>query len=101
MLITQITPFMFIVAKTKGAQHERKGQCVLMPTDLKKKNQTILSRSCDEEYLIFLALKCRFTDKCVINKQQTPSALVNTAPQKLTKINLPTVILILIMTGKI
>ena len=27
MLITQITPFMFIVAKTKGAQHERKGQC--------------------------------------------------------------------------
>ena len=28
---------MVIVAKTKGAQHERKGQCVLMPTDLKKK----------------------------------------------------------------
>ena len=96
-----MTPFMVIVAKTKGAQHERKGQCVLMPTDLKKKNQTILPRSCDEEYLIFLALKCRFTDKCVINKQQILSALVNTAPQKLTKINLRTVILILIMTGKI
>ena len=37
MLITQMTPFMFIVAKIKGSQHERKGQCVLMPTELKKK----------------------------------------------------------------
>ena len=41
MLIFQIIPFMFIVAKTKGVQH---GQCVLMPTDLKK-IQTILPRS--------------------------------------------------------
>ena len=36
MLISQIIPFMFIVAKTKGAQHGLKGQCVLVPTDLKK-----------------------------------------------------------------
>ena len=36
MLISQITPFMFIVAKTKGAQHELKAQCVLVPTDLEK-----------------------------------------------------------------
>ena len=35
-LIYQIIPFMFIVAKTKGAQHGLKGQCVLVPTDLKK-----------------------------------------------------------------
>ena len=27
---------MFIVAKTKGAQHGLKGQCVLVPTNLKK-----------------------------------------------------------------
>ena len=53
MLISQIIPFMFIIAKTKGAQ--LKGQCVLVPTDLKK-IQTILPRSCDEEYLISLAL---------------------------------------------
>ena len=28
MLISQIKPFMFIVAKTKGAQNWLKGQCV-------------------------------------------------------------------------
>ena len=28
MLISQIIPFMFIVAKVKGAQHGLKGQCV-------------------------------------------------------------------------
>ena len=37
MLISQIIPFMFIVAKTKGAKHKLKRQCVLVPTDLKKK----------------------------------------------------------------
>ena len=56
MLISQIIPFKFIVAKTKGAQDGLKGQCVLVPTDLKE-IQTILPRSCDEEYLISLALK--------------------------------------------
>ena len=56
MLISQIIPFMFIVAKIKGAQHGLKGQCVLVPADLKKV-QTILPRSCNEEYLISLALK--------------------------------------------
>ena len=57
MLISQIISFMFIVAKTKGAPHGLKGQCVLVPTDLEK-IQTISPRSCDEEYLISLALKC-------------------------------------------
>ena len=33
---SQIIPFMFVVAKAKVAQHGRKGQCVLVPTDLKK-----------------------------------------------------------------
>ena len=86
MLISQVIPFMFIVSKTKGAQHGLKGQCVLVPTDLKK-IQTILPRSCDEEYLISLALKRRLTDKSVVNKQQIRPALVNSALQKLTKIN--------------
>ena len=36
MLISQIVLFMFINAKTKGAPHGLKGQCVLVPTDLKK-----------------------------------------------------------------
>ena len=36
MLISQIIPFMFIVAKTKGAQLELTDPCVLVPTDLKK-----------------------------------------------------------------
>ena len=37
MLISQIITFMFIFAKAKGAQHCLKGQCVLVPTDLKKR----------------------------------------------------------------
>ena len=57
MLVSQIIQFMFIIAKTKGAQHGLKGQCVLVPADLEK-IQTISPRSCDEEYLISLALKC-------------------------------------------
>ena len=65
MLISQIITFMFIVAKIKGAQHGLKGQCVLVPADLKKV-QTILPRSCDDEYLISLALKRRLTDKSAV-----------------------------------
>ena len=36
MLISQTIPFMFFVAKTKGAQHGLKGQCVIVPTDIEK-----------------------------------------------------------------
>ena len=36
MFFSQIIPFMFIVAKTKGSQHGLKGQCVLVRTGLKK-----------------------------------------------------------------
>ena len=86
MLVSQIIPFMFIIAKTKGAQHGLKGQCVLVPTDLEK-IQTILPSSWDEENLISLALKHRLTDKSVVNKQQIRPALVNTALQKLAQIN--------------
>ena len=86
MLVSKITPFVFLVAKTKGAQHGLKGQCVLVPTELKKM-WTILPRSCNKEYLIFLALKCWLTDKSVVNKQQVCPALVSAALQKLTKIN--------------
>ena len=86
MLISQIIPFMFIVAKAKGAQHGLKGQCVLVPTDLKKV-QTILPRSCDEEYLISLALKHRLSDKSAFNKQQIRPAFVNRALAKLIEIN--------------
>ena len=86
MLISQIISFMFIVAKTKGTQHGLKGQCVLVPTDLEK-IQTILPRSCDEEYLISLALERWLADKSVVNKQQIRPALVNTALQKLAQIN--------------
>ena len=61
MLVSKIIPFMFIVARTNGAQHGLKGQCVLVPADLKKV-QTVLPRSSDEGCLIYLALKRRLTD---------------------------------------
>ena len=69
MLISQIIPFMFLVAKIKGAQHGLKGQCVLVPWDLKKV-QAILPRLYDGEYLASLALKCWLSDKIAVNKQE-------------------------------
>ena len=86
MLISQIIPFMFIVAKHKDAQHGLKCQCVLVPADLKK-IQTVLPRSCDEEYLISLALKCRLSDTSVVNKQNILPAAVTRALEKLIEIN--------------
>ena len=77
MLISQIIPFLFIVAKMEGAQH---GRCFLVPTNLKK-IKTILPRLCYEEYLISLALKRRLTEKSGVNRQQIRPALVNTALQ--------------------
>ena len=56
MLISQIIPFMFIVAKVKGAHHGLKGQGVLVPVDLTKV-QTILPRSCNENLLDFTRIK--------------------------------------------
>ena len=86
MLISQIIPFMFIVAKHKGAQHGLKGQCVLVPADLKK-IQTTLPRSCDDEHLISLTLKRRLSDTSYVNKQNIRPALVNKALEKLVEIN--------------
>ena len=88
MLISQIIPFLLIVAKMKGAQHRLKVQCFLVPTNLKK-IKTILPRLCYEEYLISLALKRRLTDKSGVNRQQIHTALVNSqySTSKLTKIN--------------
>ena len=86
MLVSQIIPFMFIVAKHKGAQHGLKGQCVLVPADLKK-IQTVLPRTCDENYLVSLALKRRLTDISTVNKQHIRPAFVNQALEKLVEVN--------------
>ena len=61
-------------------------QCVLVPGDLKKV-QIILQRSCDEEYLISLALKRQLSDKSAVNKQQIRPAFVNRVLAKLIEID--------------
>ena len=86
ILISQIIPFMFIVAKAKSEQHGLKGPCVLVPTDLKKV-QTILPRLCNEEYLISLALKRWLSDKSAVNKQQIRPAFFNRSFAKWIEIN--------------
>ena len=63
-----------------------KGQYVLVPTDLKKV-QTFFPRSCDEEYLISLALKRWLSDKSAVNKHQIRLAFVNRVLAKLIEIN--------------
>ena len=40
MLISKIIPFMFIAAQHKGSQLGLKGQCVLVPADMKKKSES-------------------------------------------------------------
>ena len=62
MLISGIVPFMLIVPKHKVAQFGLKGQCVLVPADLKK-IETSLPRPCDLDCVISLALKSRLSDK--------------------------------------
>ena len=74
---------MSIVTKMISAQFGLKEQCVLVPAELKN----FLQRSCDEEYLISLGLERCLTDKSVVNKQEIRPALVNSALQKLSKIN--------------
>ena len=56
MVISQTIPFMLLFPKQKVFSMHLKVQCVLVPTDLKK-IQTILPRTCDDKYLISLALK--------------------------------------------
>ena len=85
MLISLIIPFVFIVAKAKAAQDRFKGQCILVLVDLKKV-QTILPRSCDEECLISLALRCRLNEEDEFKNQQTHLAIVDRALEKSTKI---------------
>ena len=89
LLISQIIPFMFIIAKTKFAQHGLKWQCGLfenMFTDLKT-NSDHFTKVRKWRYLISLALKHRLTEKSVVIKQQIRPVLVNAALEKLTKIN--------------
>merc|ERR1711973_723516 len=82
MLIAQIIPFMSIVPKHKGAQFGLKGQCVLVPADLKK-IETSLPRPCDLNCVISLALKRRLSDKSYHRKQNIRPVKVNIALQKL------------------
>ena len=56
-----------------------------MLVDLKKV-QTILPRSCDEECLISLALRCRLNEEDEFKNQQTHPAIVDRALEKSTKI---------------
>ena len=86
MLIAQIIPFMSIVPKHKGAQFGLKGQCVLVPADLKKA-ETSLPRACDDNCVIALALKRRLSDKSYYRKQNIRPAKVNRALNKLKEIN--------------
>ena len=88
MLISQVIPFMHIVAKHKGAQQGLKGQCVLVPTDLSKIQRVLkLPRSCNKDNIVSIALKRRLSDKSSVTTQVVQPAKVNAALKKLTEIN--------------
>ena len=85
-LISQIIPFMYIAGKQKGVQHGLKGQCVLVPVNLKKIQgiTSTLPRTCNDETVISLALKRRLSDTIYVNKQNFRPILVNKALEKLS-----------------
>ena len=88
-LISQIIPFMYIVAKQKVAQHDLKGQCVLVPANLKKIQgiTSTMPRTCNNETVISLVLKRRLSDISYVNKQNIRPILANKALEKLIGIN--------------
>ena len=86
MLISRVIPFMFIVPKHKGAQFGLKGQCILVPSDLKK-TVSSLPRACDDNCVISLALKRRLSDRSYHSQQNIRPAKVNKALKKLKEIN--------------
>ena len=77
-LISQILPFMCVVARHKGAQVGLKGQLVLVPTDLDK-IQKALPRTSNTDHLITVALKRRLQDNSSYIKQHISPAKINTA----------------------
>ena len=79
----------YIVAKQKVAQHGLKGQCVLVPANLKKIQgiTSTMPRTCNNETVISLALKRRLSDISYVNKQNIRPILVNKALEKLIGIN--------------
>ena len=86
MLISQIIPFMSIIAKQKSSQNGLKGQCVLVPADLKK-IQKVLPRSCNEQNIVSIALKRRLSDTGAYHQQNINATNVNRALEKLIEIN--------------
>ena len=86
MLISQIIPFMSIISKQKSSQNGIKGQCVLVPTDLKK-IQNVLPRTCNEENIVSIALKRRLSDSHAYHQQNINATNVNAALDKLIEIN--------------
>ena len=86
ILISQLNPYMHIVAKHKGAQSGLKGQVTLVPADLKK-IQSVLPRNTTDENLIAIALKRRLTDKSEIHRQNVRPAAIISALEKCCEIN--------------
>ena len=85
-VVKRIIPFMHIVPKQRGGQYGLKGQCTLVPAQLKK-IQTILPRVCNDEFLISLALKRRLTDMSYVTKMNIRPAFVSRALDKFIEVN--------------
>ena len=81
ILISQLNPYMHIVAKHRGAQSGLKGQVVLVPADLRK-IQSVLPRNTSDDHLIAIALKRRLTDKSEMQRQNVSTSCDNFSIRK-------------------
>ena len=86
ILISQVILSMFITAKHTSEQWGLKGQCVLVPADLKKV-QTSLRRVYNDGHLMTLALKQRLSNSVYVDKQLVRSGLVSRTLAKLIEVN--------------
>ncbi|WAR15763.1 hypothetical protein MAR_005868 [Mya arenaria] len=75
-LVSQMLPFMKVIALHTGAQHKLSGQVVLVPADLSKV-ATSLPRNTASAQIVTLALELRVSDKHPYHQQIIRPAYVN------------------------
>ena len=86
MLISQIIPFMFIIAKHTSEQWGSKVHCIFVTAHLEKVHHS-LPRACDDDHLITLVLKRRLSDRGYVDKWVIRPSLAKRALAKLIKVN--------------
>lgn len=72
---------------TKGKTSSTWSEVTVCFSTCRFKKDSVLPRSCDDEYMIFLALKQRLSEESFVNKQHIRRSVVSKALENEVKIN--------------